>query len=148
MPDSLYYTTKLQSVAVRLLANYPPYAIVETASGKRYNVLAHRVLPLREPRKSSLPRNLVDRRPPKNYVSIPDFVVANNLSLNKDQLRRFANLCGRECSKSGVKSWKTNPDARNRGCYFPIEIINTVFAKLKLWTNQNHSPSIKRWLEF
>jgi hypothetical protein len=130
MPDSIYYTAKLQSIAVKLLVRYPPYAIVQTISGNRYSVPAHRIIPLAAQKRGGLPRDLIDRRPPKNYLSIADFLATNNLNLDKEQQVRFANLCGRECAKSGIKSWHSKPGARNGICYFPVEIIKTVFARL------------------
>lgn len=55
MLDSIYYTNKLVPIPVEVLVRDLPYAIVQTTSGKRYSVLARRIIPLKHPSRKQCP---------------------------------------------------------------------------------------------
>jgi hypothetical protein len=56
MPDSIYYSSKLVPIPVKVLARHSLHAIVETVAGNRYKVLARRIIPIHPVSGRDLPR--------------------------------------------------------------------------------------------
>lgn len=99
----IYYTQSLEPIAVKILQKSKPYSLVETRTGKRFNVLTRRIIPAKQPKDSSIKST----EKPREYVSIDEFCNQHNIDLPYSERLSLTRRCAGRNRSQHLKTWKS-----------------------------------------
>lgn len=111
----IYYTQTLEPIAVKLLRKAKPYSLVETVTGRQFNVLTRRIIPAKQPKDSSVKST----EKPTGYISIVEFCNQHNIDLSDPDRLALIRRCSGRGRSQHVKTWK-----RRGVSYYHQEIIH------------------------
>jgi hypothetical protein len=125
MIDSIYYTEKLVPIGVKLLKKEPPYAVIETLKGKRYQVLLTRVIPatvLLDPKRF---RSLRCEKP-ADYLSVVEYCLKHNICPDDVSRHRLSNFCRWASKRQGIESWRSTKNVT----YFSPIVLDCAYERM------------------
>jgi hypothetical protein len=123
--NAIYYTDKLHPIPVQVVKKNGERACVQIKTGKLFDVQANRLVTVLEPIRGNRINQSIKTKPP-GYLSVVEYYLAHDLEIDDLQRKRMAQLCGWECRKAQIPSWK----GKFQIMLYPETIIGTCYKKM------------------